>query len=167
MDEAAKEGEWRKWVEQHAPRFLLFARQKTRTEADAQDLVQEAVLEATQRQPDGGPPPATMVFATIHRRAIDLARGNERRLNREQVVAESAGTSWFDNSVQDREMKQLVEGALKRLPELYREVVMLKIWGNLTFVEVARVLGIPTNTAASRYRYGLTEMRKLMKGVLA
>ena len=64
-------------------------------------------------------------------------------------------------------MKQMVEGALKRLPELYREVVMLKIWGNLTFAEVACVLGIPPNTAASRYRYGLAEMRKLMRGVLA
>jgi RNA polymerase sigma-70 factor (ECF subfamily) len=167
MDEARKEGEWRKWVEQYTPKFLLFARQKARTEADAQDLVQEAVLEAAQGQPNGGPPPAPLVFATIHRRAIDLARGNERRLNREHVAAESAGMSWFDNTVEDREMKQLVEGALKRLPEFYREVVMLKIWGNLTFAEVACVLGIPANTAASRYRYGLTEMRKLMKGVLA
>jgi len=57
MDEARKEGEWRKWVEQYTPKFLLFARQKARTEADAQDLVQEAVLEAAQRQPNGGPPP--------------------------------------------------------------------------------------------------------------
>jgi RNA polymerase sigma-70 factor (ECF subfamily) len=167
MDEAATEGEWRKWVELYTPRFLLFARQKASTEADAQDLVQEAVLEATQRQLNGGLPPAALVFATIHRRAIDLARRDERRLNREHVAAESAGTSWFDNTMEDREMKQLVEGALRRLPELYREVVMLKIWGELTFAEVASVLGIPANTAASRYRYGLTEMRKLMKGVLA
>lgn len=36
MDESTTEGEWRRWVEQHTPRFLLFARQKTRTEWDAQ-----------------------------------------------------------------------------------------------------------------------------------
>jgi RNA polymerase sigma-70 factor, ECF subfamily len=167
MDEAATERDWRVWVERNAPRFLLFARQKARTEPDAQDLVQEAVLEAARRQPDGGPPTAALVFATIHRRAIDLARGEDRRLGRELAVAETADTSWFDTTVEDREMKQLVEAALKRLPELYREVVMLKIWGNLTFAEVASVLGIPANTAASRYRYGLAEMRKLVKGVLA
>jgi RNA polymerase sigma-70 factor (ECF subfamily) len=167
MDEAATEGNWRKWVEQHTPRFLLFARQKARTEADAQDLVQEAVLEAAQRRPDGAPPPAALVFATIHRRAIDLARGDDRRLERELAVAVTVGTSWFDTTVEDREMKQLVEGALKRLPEPYREVITLKTWGDLTFAEVASVLGIPANTAASRYRYGLAEMRKLMKGVLA
>jgi RNA polymerase sigma-70 factor (ECF subfamily) len=167
MDEAATEGNWRRWVEQNAPRFLLFARQKARSEPDAQDLVQEAVLEAAKRQLDGAPPPAALVFATIHRRAIDLARGQDRRLERELAVAEAAGTSWFDTTVEDREMKLLVEGALKRLPEPFREVVMLKIWGDLTFAEVACVLGVPANTAASRYRYGLAEMRKLMKGVLA
>ena len=167
MDEAVTERNWRIWVEQHAPRFLLFARQKTRTEADAQDLVQEAVLEASQRQPDRGPPPAALVFATIQRRAVDLARGNDRRLNRELAVAGTADTCWFDTSVEDREMRQIVESALKQLPELHREVVVLKFWGNLTFAEVADVLGIPPNTAASRYRYGLAEMRKLMRGVLA
>jgi RNA polymerase sigma-70 factor (ECF subfamily) len=167
MAEHATEGDWRDWVEHNAPRFLLFARQKARNEADAQDLVQEAVLEASQRQTDGAPPPTGLVFATIHRRAIDLARGEDRRLERERAVAETEGTSWFNTTVEDREMRQQVEGVLKRLPEPFREVVMLKIWGDLTFAEVASVLGVPANTAASRYRYGLAEMRKLMKGVLA
>src|SRR5262245_39767951 len=166
MDEAATECDWRKWAEQHAPRFLLFARQKAHTEADAQDLVQEAVLEAAQRHPGGDPPPVALVFATIHRRAIDLARGNKRRLDREIAAAEIGETSWFDNAVEDREMKQMMEGALKQLPEVQREVVTLKLWGDLTFADIGCVLGIPANTAASRYRYGLVEMRRLMRGVL-
>jgi RNA polymerase sigma-70 factor (ECF subfamily) len=37
---------------------------------------------------------------------------------------------------------------------------MLKIWGELTFDEIARQLGIPLNTAASRYRYALAALRK-------
>ena len=36
-------------MEEHAPRFLLFARQRARFDADAEDLVQEAVLEAVQK----------------------------------------------------------------------------------------------------------------------
>jgi len=167
MDESTTEGDWRRWVEQFTPRFLLFARQKTRTEGDAQDLVQEAVLEASHRQTNPGPPPVALVFSTIQRRAIDLARGNDRRHDRELAVMADAETCWFDTSLEDREMKQMLENSAKRLPELYREVVTLKIWGELTFAEVAEVLGIPPNTAASRYRYGLAELRKLMKGVLA
>ena len=53
------------------------------------------------------------------------------------------------------------------LPEIYREVITLKVWGDLTFAQIADVLEIPANTAASRYRYGLAELRLLTKEVLA
>ena len=46
--------------------------------------------------------------------------------------------------------------------ENYREVVTLKTWGGLTFAEIAEALEIPANTAASRYRYGLEELRKAL-----
>jgi DNA-directed RNA polymerase specialized sigma24 family protein len=39
MDEPTTQADWRRWLDDHAPRFLLFARQQTRSEADAQDLV--------------------------------------------------------------------------------------------------------------------------------
>ena len=40
---------------------------------------------------------------------------------------------------------------------------MLKIWSGLTFQEIAGTLGIPANTAASRYRYALERLRASMK----
>ena len=47
----------------------------------------------------------------------------------------------------------------------FREVVTLKVWGELSFAEIAAVLEIPANTAASRYRYGLAELRKHTIGI--
>lgn len=166
MDEAPKEADWRRWLDDHASKFLLFARQQARFEADAQDLVQEAVVEASQRNGDG-PPPVALVFATIHRRAIDLARREDRRVGREVAALESVPEPWFDTSVEDRERTQLIQSAMSRLPDIYREVITLKVWGGLTFAEIAGALGVPANTAASRYRYGLAELRKLPKEVLA
>ena len=166
MDESPQQADWRRWLEQHAPRFLLFARQQARSEADAQDLVQEALVEASHRQNDGRPPPLALVFATIRRRAIDLARREDRRAGRELAAIEPA-ESWFDTSVEDRELSQLIQSAMSHLPDMYREVITLKVWGGLTFAEIADTLGIPANTAASRYRYGLTELRRLTKEVLA
>ena len=166
MDDSPQQADWRRWLEEHAPKFLLFARQQTRCEADAQDLVQEAVVEASQRQSDGRPPPPTVVFATVRRRAIDLARREDRRAGRE-LAAAPASECWFDTSVEDHELSQLIQGAMSRLPDIYREVITLKVWGGLTFAEIADALGIPANTAASRYRYGLTELRRLTKEVLA
>jgi RNA polymerase sigma-70 factor, ECF subfamily len=167
MDESPQQADWRRWLEEHAPKFLLFARQQARSEADAQDLVQEAVVEISQRQNDGHPPPPALVLATIRRRAIDLARREERRAGREQAAMATAAESWFDTSVEERELSQLIQDAMSRLPDMYREVITLKVWGGLTFPAIGDMLGIPANTAASRYRYGLLELRWLTKEVLA
>lgn len=166
MDYRDREVEWLRWVGDHTPKFLLFARQQTRSEADAQDLVQESVLESLERCGRREPPPLPLVFATIRRRAIDLARREERREVREQMTVTDA-EPWFDPSVEEREMQQLVQSALSQVQDMYREVITLKIWGELTFAEIAEVLGIPAPTAASRYRYGLAELRKVTKGVFA
>jgi RNA polymerase sigma-70 factor, ECF subfamily len=166
MDESTRQAEWRRWLDDHAPKFLLFARQQARFEADAQDLVQEAVVEAARRQPTGQPPPCGLVFATIHRRAMDWARSTDRRVGRESAASEGTGDAWFDTSVEEHERARLLQNAMKKLPEIYREVITLKVWGELTFADIAEALDIPINTAASRYRYGLAELRKLTREVL-
>src|SRR5215472_14112818 len=95
MHEAREQAQWREWLDEHGATFLLFARQKTRSEADAQDLVQESVLEAAQRQKDGQPPAVALVFATIRRRAVDRARTDDRRVRRENATFEGGPESWF------------------------------------------------------------------------
>ncbi|MGE3803905.1 MAG: RNA polymerase sigma factor [Gemmataceae bacterium] len=52
-----------------------------------------------------------------------------------------------------------LEALLATLPEEQREAVVLKIKGELTFAEMATVLGVSANTAASRYRYALEKLR--------
>ena len=164
-NEPTKTTAWQRWLSSHGPGFLLFARQQSRSEADAQDLVQEAVVECWQRDSADAPPPPALVFATIRRRAIDLARSRERRERRELSV-DPPTECWFDTSPEDRERSRLIQNAMNQLPDIHREVITLKVWGGLTFAEIAEALGIPANTAASRYRYGLEELRKLTKEVL-
>jgi RNA polymerase sigma-70 factor (ECF subfamily) len=165
MAEPLKQAEWRRWISNHAPKLLLFARQLARSEADAQDLVQEAMVECWQRNGDGTPP-LPLVFATIRRRAIDLARREDRRVNREQAVVVDETQPWFDAGVEEREFSGMIQAALGGLPPEQREVITLKIWGEMTFAEIGEALGIPANTAASRYRYGMSELRKLTRQVL-
>lgn len=159
--------DWEQWLAEHASRLLLFARQQARSEADAQDLLQEAVVESWRRQRDCQPPPVGLVFATIRRRAVDLARSADRRASREAASQEVGPVCWFDASAEERERTRLMENAMRALPEIYREAVTLKIWGGLTFAEIAEALQIPANTAASRYRYGIEELRKLTREALA
>jgi RNA polymerase sigma-70 factor (ECF subfamily) len=56
--------------------------------------------------------------------------------------------------------------ALAALSPEQREVVHLKVFEGMTFPEVAAVLDVPANTAASRYRYALVHLRKALKAGL-
>jgi RNA polymerase sigma-70 factor (ECF subfamily) len=41
----------------------------------------------------------------------------------------------------------------------------MKIWGGLTFQEIAQTLAIPANTCASRYRYALEQLSQELQTV--
>jgi RNA polymerase sigma-70 factor (ECF subfamily) len=163
------EANWKDWLARHGSRLLLFARQQTRSEADAQDVFQDACVrlwksDLTETNRDGAEEPSLPVaFTQIRRSAIDQARKNIRRANREQRAIELGDAEYvtmFVDTVEDDERSQEIERALKNLPDYYREVIVLKIWGELTFDQIAETLDIPMNTAASRYRYALQKLRR-------
>lgn len=56
-----------------------------------------------------------------------------------------------------------LERALAELPAEQREVLALKFEGGLTFDQIGLQLGISANTAASRYRYALEKLRRMME----
>ncbi len=72
------------------------------------------------------------------------------------LVARRTGEAAYDLAEQMHLM-------LSRLPQAQREVVVMKIYRDKTFQEIARSLDISVNTAASRYRYGMERLRSLMK----
>ena len=157
---------WDQWLEANAARLLVYARQQTRCGSDAEDVLQEALVEAWERC-GGKAPPIALVVATIRRRAIDLARSSDRRSKREDcVMAEADEEPWFEPDMADGESRRMLDDAVKRLPAAQQEVVTLKTWSGLTFQEIADLTGTPLNTVTSRYRYGLESLRRLLNEVL-
>jgi RNA polymerase sigma-70 factor, ECF subfamily len=154
---------WQEWLAANAARFLLFARQQTRSGADAEDVLQESLVEAW-RKAGESTPEAVLVFSTIRRRAIDLGRSATRRTQRE--LSTEPECAWFEPDIEQREETRILENAVRELPAQYGEVLTLKNWGGLTFREISETLEIPLNTAASRHRYAIEELRKCLKGVL-
>ena len=58
---------------------------------------------------------------------------------------------------------EAVSRALARLPGEQREVVVLHVWEGMTFRRVGEILGVPTDTAASRYRYARAKLKELLR----
>lgn len=148
---------WRRWIDECAEVFLLYARQQARCEADAQDVLQEALVEAWTKT-TGGVPPNAVVFATIRRRAIDLGRSTDRRTRRE-IQAEADRESWFVCDVSATDTSDHIRRAISTLPHDLREVLILRVWGDLTFPAIANLLSIPVATATSRYRYAVERLK--------
>ena len=150
---------WYVWLEANAARYLLFARSQARCEADAQDLLQDVLVEVWRRSA-GRQPEDALVFRTIRGRAIDLGRRTDRRMRREQ-----AARDWWQPPDGEVDRDAELEFAVQALPVHLREVVLLKVWGGLTFGQIADTLGLPLATAASRYRYALEYLRQALKEV--
>ncbi|MCF7758969.1 MAG: sigma-70 family RNA polymerase sigma factor [Cephaloticoccus sp.] len=161
MEATSPDESWKDWFQHYGPKLLLCARQWTRSQADAEDVVQEAFVRFWRHQRHLGGDPRALLVTSIRRAAIDLARSDVRRARREEESAGDAERLFV--SVPDADDRtQVIENALRRLPDEQREVLTLKIWGEMTFYEIGNELDIPLNTAASRYRYALAALRSAM-----
>ena len=98
------------------------------------------------------------LFRAVRNRVLNPLRGRSRE------VALDVETQWLESPSGSIETALALQSALGTLPEEQREVIVLRVWGQLTFEEVAAVVGVSPNTAASRYRYGLAKLNEVWHG---
>jgi RNA polymerase sigma-70 factor (ECF subfamily) len=152
--------DWKNWFDRHGAALLLLARQFVSSGADAEDIVQEAFVRfwrSRQRVTD----PAGFVFACVRNCALDCQRSQRRQVDREQHAARAEAEPQFCRA-EDNERRAAIETALRELPSEQSAVLVMKIWGGLTFAQIAAALEIPPNTATSRYRYALARLREAL-----
>jgi RNA polymerase sigma-70 factor, ECF subfamily len=161
MDNVASHEDWRVCFTSVAPGLLLFARQWVRSRADAEDIVQEAFVRFWRRNHKIDN--RALLYATVRSIALDRIRRDNRRARREaEAVSESQQVVEPQFDLADEAQLSLA-AAVERLPHDQREVLVMKIWNELTFAEIAGALGISQNTAASRYRYALAALKKIFQ----
>ena len=108
--------------------------------------------------------PKAFVFKVLRNEANrHLARLIRTREGDRANAGRSAGLESVVQAPAGASSSSLVR-ALGELPDEQREVVVLKAFQDLSFREIAAVCGIPLNTAASRYRYGIEKLRSLLEG---
>jgi RNA polymerase sigma factor (sigma-70 family) len=142
---------------QHAPALRLYARQWADS---AEDLVQDAFVRLARQSP----PPEQVrpwLYRVIRNQALANHRSAARRRKRER--RSSGPVAWFA-AVDDRLDAQEATRMLAELPLELREVVVARLWGGLTFAEVAELVGCSLATAQRRYEAGLTQLRERLEG---
>jgi RNA polymerase sigma-70 factor (ECF subfamily) len=161
MESARSEDDWQTCFTRLGPALLLFARRWTNSRAEAEDIVQEAFVRFWRRQHSISN--RALLYATVRSTALDRLRSDQRRARREAAVALDGAQHLEPQFTTVDEGQQMLAAAVDRLPNEQREVVILKIWNELTFAEIGSVLEISQNTAASRYRYALGALKKILQ----
>lgn len=65
--------------------------------------------------------------------------------------------------VEGRDLCRAVAAAVAALPEAQREVIVLKEYQELTFLEIAEVLDVPMSTVKTRLYRGLGQLRQMLE----
>jgi RNA polymerase sigma-70 factor (ECF subfamily) len=140
-------------IDRHGPALALYARQWC---SAPEDVVQEAFLKlaALRTDPDR---PGAWLYRAVRNGAISAGRSERRRLRHEGRAAVSP---WFAPAEASRLDAAAAEHALGQLPVEEREVIVARLWGELTFDDIGSLTGTSAATAHRRYAEGLARLRE-------
>jgi RNA polymerase sigma-70 factor (ECF subfamily) len=134
---------------------------------DAEDVLQTVFVKIAQKRHRLAK--ARNLDGYVYRIARNEAISFIGRRKRQRKV-EALDESWLIVPEGHQEFNDLAEelqAVLARLPQQQREVIVMKIYRQKTFLEISRLLGLSHNTVASRYRYGMEKLRILLGDILS
>lgn len=160
---------WKGWLKEHGSRLYLYARQRSSCREDAEDMIQDALVRLWhyQEERDNVPPDLPLAYSVLRFVSMDHGKKLGRKKRKEEAIIflHDSDDYWCDQSAEDDEESIMLRRAVDSLSEKLREVVTLKIWGGLTFNEIAATMAISPNTAASRYRYALEHLERKLENL--
>jgi RNA polymerase sigma-70 factor (ECF subfamily) len=135
---------------------------RTGSASDAADVVQEVFVRlASRRSRLGGiRDPRAYVRSMTYRASIDVHRKRTRR--REEPLETCPLVEAPGESPERRLDAVRVSRLLERLPANQRQTIFLRHFAECSFAEIGRATGVPTFTAASRYRLGIRQLKRLI-----
>jgi len=158
---------WKGWLKEHSSRLYMYARQRCSCREDAEDMIQDALIRLWhyQEERDNVPPDLPLAYSVLRFVAMDHGKKQGRKKRKEEAVIflHDRDDYWLDTSAEEDDDAVMLRGAVESLGEKLREVVTLKIWGGLTFSQIAESMAISPNTAASRYRYALEHLERKLE----
>ena len=148
-----------------ARRLARYAVTLTRNHHDAEDTVQAVLVRVAAR-------PKLLTAAKcpwsyLLRMVRNEALGTLRRKKRRSIVSNLTDmlTRRLVDEVELEDTHRAVWQALRQLPTEQAEVVVLKIWEEISFAGIGEVLDISPNTAASRYKYAMKKLSRQLASV--
>jgi RNA polymerase sigma-70 factor (ECF subfamily) len=143
-------------------RLVRFAVTLTGNQHDAEDAVQSVLVRVASQPEQLGAAdcPWAYLLRMVRNEALAIARRKRRwtrAKNLSDFLSDLVTTSRVDE-LEREETHRAVWSALRALPPAQAEVVVLKIWEEMTFAQIGQILDVSPNTVASRYQYAMSKL---------
>jgi RNA polymerase sigma-70 factor (ECF subfamily) len=151
-------------VERFSPRLRYFLRKLLASTTDAEDALQDVWLDVFRSLPRLADPQA--LVAWLYRIARDRAFGRLRKSRRvEQQLDEVrvVDTTAADEGDFSPEDAARIHAALDELPTEQREVLVLRFLEDMSYEQIAGVVGCQLGTVRSRIHYAKRALRKVLE----
>lgn len=135
----------------------------TRERASAEDAVQDALL-AIAALEVAPLDLESYLFRTVRNKALHSVR-RDKRIDRDVNPTDFLDIE--DGSAEQRLFAIKVMAYLDDLDENPRQVIVMKLFADLTFDEIAKIMDSSPNTVASWYRRGLSKMKEQLNEIHA
>jgi RNA polymerase sigma-70 factor (ECF subfamily) len=144
----------------HAAALALYASQWL-DRAAAEDVVHDVFLRLMEqeREPENA---RAWLYRSVRNAAMTSIRSRSRRRSHESGAAIDR-PEWFTPGDDDALDAAQAESILRQLPQDQREVVMLRIWGQMAFKEIAAITQSPISTIFERYQAALIVMKQKLE----
>src|SRR5688572_2576519 len=142
----------RRLYEEHARGLLAYACSFVTSFSTAVDVLHQVFERLLRGDLAITQAPVSYLYRAVRNTCLNKVRDRASEVNFDE--------GWLESPSGMEYTAVELQSALRELPEQQREVILLHIWGQMNFEEVANALEIPANTAASRYRYGLSKLRE-------
>jgi RNA polymerase sigma-70 factor, ECF subfamily len=161
-------------IEQYQYRLFRYLIHVTGDKQRAEDFFQETWIRVLERghQYDGKSKFEAWLFAIARHLVIDWQRAKKTQSldaltdpeqERPLQVADENEPSPL-RQVLAQEEEENVQASLKKIPAIYREVLVLRFQEELQIEEMAGVLSVPASTVKSRLYRGLNALRSALQG---
>src|SRR5689334_14958231 len=145
---------------------LAIARRFARDADDAEDLAQRAFINASER---AGGWRGGSFKSWLFRIVVNLAKNHLRDVSRFDRSPEAqeremeAETGRADERLERAERQKALRAAVAQLPRRQREVLLLRIDGDLPFAEIARTLEITEVNAKVNFHHAVQKLKRLLQ----
>jgi len=146
-------------IQQYYALLYRYAFRLSGSEADAEDITQQAFLTAQQKWKQlREPAHAKAWLCTIARNLFLKHRRRERTIPicSLESVAEPAGETWIDSSIDSDEL----QAVLNQMPEEFRAPLILFYFEEFSYKEIAEQMDVPIGTVMSRLARAKAHVRR-------